>query len=103
MNHPGATLRQSAKGLWTRFHGGVEATLDAIARVYERILRRILRVRLLFLGLVLLALVGSLTLVPRLGQELFPQVDAGQIILTMRDSTGLGWSRRRCRSLGSKT
>lgn len=76
------------KGIWSRLHGGVEATLDAIASVYEGLLRRILKGRLAFLGLVLIMLLGSLALVPFLGQELFPQVDAGQIILTMRDSTG---------------
>lgn len=76
------------RGVWNRFHGAVEATLDAIARVYEALLRRVLRVRVLFLGFVLALLAGALALVPTLGQELFPLVDAGQIIITMRDSTG---------------
>ncbi len=75
-------------GWGERIHHGIEHVLGVVVRWYERLLRAILRNRLKVLGGVGVLFVGSCVLVPFLGQEFFPQVDAGQIVLTVRASTG---------------
>jgi multidrug efflux pump subunit AcrB len=73
--------------------GGVGRRLaDAYERLrdaYGRALRRTLDHRRRALGLVLGLLVVSLGLYPFIGQELFPQVDSGQITVRARGPSGL--------------
>lgn len=76
------------KGLGVRIHHAIEGTLSAVVKVYERMLRFVLRHRIATLLAVGVLFTGSLFLYPKLGQELFPQVDAGQIVMTMRAPTG---------------
>lgn len=68
------------RGLYDRVSGAI----DAAGRGYAALLGVALRHRFLTLGLVFGAFAGSLALFPRIGQEFFPQVDAGQITLTVR-------------------
>lgn len=75
-------------GLGMRIHHGIEAILSFIVRVYERMLRFVLRWRFATLIVVGALFLASLGLYPLLGQELFPQVDAGQIVMTVRVPTG---------------
>lgn len=55
---------------------------------YGRALRWILDRRLRAIGASVLLLAGSLLLYPRIGKELFPQVDAGQFNIQMRAPSG---------------
>jgi multidrug efflux pump subunit AcrB len=75
---------QKRRGLHHRF----ERLLGRLVAVYERVLRAALRRRTGVLSSVGALFVGSGTLFLFLGQELFPQVDAGQIVITMRVPTG---------------
>lgn len=68
----------------SRVHRRIELVLQALTRRYERLLAAALRHRLVVLGLVGLLFVGSLCLTFGIGQEFFPQVDAGQITLYVR-------------------
>jgi multidrug efflux pump subunit AcrB len=62
---------------------------DAFTRFYSRLLGAALRVRWLFLGAVAVLFVGSLFLLKFIGQEFFPQVDAGQIAIGLRAPSNL--------------
>ncbi len=65
-----------------------EGWFDAVQRGYGGLLDRILRVRWLAIGMGAAAFVASLLLYPRIGQELFPQVDAGQFTIRARATSG---------------
>lgn len=73
-----------APGWGRRLHHRFDLMLTSLTRRYERLLEIALRHRLLVLGLVALLFVGSLGLIFGIGQEFFPQVDAGQITLYVR-------------------
>jgi multidrug efflux pump subunit AcrB len=55
---------------------------------YGRLLDRALRARWVFVGIFLFVCLGSLLLVPFLGRDFFPTVDAGQFKLHFRAKTG---------------
>ena len=62
---------------------------ERLRRVYERLLRRVLAVRLIVVPVYLLLTMGFVTLVlPRVGTEIFPTVDTGQYQIRMRAPTG---------------
>jgi multidrug efflux pump subunit AcrB len=67
-----------------RWHAPIERGLNWLTRRYEGLLDKALRHRRLVLGAVALLFLGSLTLVLGIGQEFFPQVDAGQITIYAR-------------------
>lgn len=71
-------------GFFGRVHARIEAVLHALNRGYERILAVALHHRFKVLAAVGLLFLGSLMLLPGIGQEFFPQVDAGQITLNIR-------------------
>jgi multidrug efflux pump subunit AcrB len=60
-----------------------------LRRGYAKALERVLRFRWLVLGGTAALLVGSLLLLRLVGTELFPQVDAGQLMIRMRATPGL--------------
>jgi multidrug efflux pump subunit AcrB len=72
-----------------RVHHRIERSLDVVTRAYQQLLQRALRYRFLVLGCVLLLFVGALSLIPFIGREFFPQVDAGQITIYLRASSNL--------------
>jgi len=82
---------QEAKG-WTRpflfvqekFERGFTSFREKYRRLLEAVFERRIAFSILFLGLCL----ASWLLVPLLGQDFFPEVDAGQIRLHMRARTG---------------
>lgn len=76
------------KSLIEKLHTPVERTLGLMVKVYERMLRFVLRNRVLVVVSVVALFGLSLLLAPRLGQELFPEVDAGQLVITVRGPTG---------------
>jgi CzcA family heavy metal efflux pump len=74
-----------ARKTWfTHFHHGFESGLNRVSRVYGRLLARCLHHRGKVLFVVLALFVGSLLMLRGIGQEFFPQVDAGQITLYVR-------------------
>jgi CzcA family heavy metal efflux pump len=77
---PGLFLR-----LWLIF----DRFLNWLTRVYTRMLGGALRVRMLLLACAAAAFAGSLMLLPFIGQEFFPQVDAGQITIGVRAPSDL--------------
>jgi multidrug efflux pump subunit AcrB len=88
---PGEIERErsgAVPGRLARFHARFQERFDALGRAYARGLSRALAER----RRVLLALAGfaaaSLLLVPVVGRDFFPQVDAGQLRLHVRAPTG---------------
>ncbi len=72
------------RGTFARLHHRIERSLDGLTRLYERLLAWALRRRALVLTCVGLLFLGSLGLAFGIGQEFFPQVDAGQITIYLR-------------------
>src|SRR5262245_15347593 len=67
----------------------VQVALAVLTRRYEATLRAAMGRRGLVLGGAAAALVGAFLLVPLIGQEFFPQTDAGQITLLVRCPSNL--------------
>ena len=67
-----------------RFERGFTSFRDG----YQRLLGAVIRRRMAFAGLFLALCLGSGLIVPFLGQDFFPEVDAGQIRLHLRARTG---------------
>jgi multidrug efflux pump subunit AcrB len=84
--HPDALHKPH--GVGERLHRGIDRALGFCTRRYENVLALALRHRWLVLGLVSVLFVGSLTLLAFIGQEFFPQVDAGQLTLFVRCPSG---------------
>jgi len=79
----------SGGGLFTRLNAGIQGFLTALTHRYESLLNLALRARWLVLLAVALLFAGSLLLLRGIGQEFFPQVDAGQITLYVRAPSNL--------------
>jgi multidrug efflux pump subunit AcrB len=87
---------RSARG----WHGVVERTFEAVRRLYLRVLALVLRARLAALLVFAVGIALSASVVPLVGQDFFPVVDAGQIrmhvnapIGTRIEETGVWFSR----------
>jgi multidrug efflux pump subunit AcrB len=72
------------KSVFGRFHHWFEGYLDRANQAYERQLMTMIRHRYKFLGFVCCLIVLAICLVPRIGREFFPAVDAGQITVYFR-------------------
>ena len=70
------------------FQRGFERMFDRFRQSYQKLLGTIFDHRLLFAALFLAFCVGSWLLVPFLGQDFFPSVDAGTFRLHVRAHTG---------------
>jgi multidrug efflux pump subunit AcrB len=81
---PGGT----GPGLIGRLHAVVERGFEGLRDVYERALSRVFARRRVFVGLFAVVCVSSVALVPLLGQDFFPKVDAGEIRLHVRAPPG---------------
>jgi multidrug efflux pump subunit AcrB len=66
----------------------LEGFLNAVQSAYQRSLGWALARRPLVLLAIIAGLVGSSALLPWLGQELFPSIDSGQLVVSMRAPTG---------------
>jgi multidrug efflux pump subunit AcrB len=73
--------------IW-RTHYAFNAVFEKFRRVYGGVLAWALGHRLLVLGGFLLLVVGSCFLVPMIGRDFFPSVDAGQIRMHVRAPAG---------------
>jgi multidrug efflux pump subunit AcrB len=83
--HPGA--KHASPGLGRRIYHRIDRGLNFLTRQYERLLAAALRHPAPVLGGIGLLFAGSLGLFFGIGQEFFPQVDAGQITLYVRNSS----------------
>jgi multidrug efflux pump subunit AcrB len=81
--------RAGKTGLLGRFQQGFETRFESLRRTYQRVLGVALRHKAAFIGVFLAAALASTLLFPLLGQNFFPEVDAGQIKLHVRGPTGL--------------
>jgi multidrug efflux pump subunit AcrB len=81
---PTATWLRPFAALQTRFERG----FDRFREGYRVLLGAVLHHRIPFAALFLLFCIGSMLLVPQLGQDFFPSVDAGQFRLHLRARSG---------------
>jgi multidrug efflux pump subunit AcrB len=74
---------------WQRFQHGFEARFEILRDRYQSVLTTILHHRGVFMAVFAGMAFGSMLLIPFLGRNFFPEVDAGQIKLHVRGPTGL--------------
>lgn len=75
---------QSEPGFFDRIYARIDHFLKYCTRQYESLLHVALANRAMVLVMVAALFLGSLTLLRGIGQEFFPQVDAGQITVQIR-------------------
>ncbi len=85
IHHGGHDIR---RGLGARFNAAFNRGFEKLLNVYERAVRRALRIPALTVIVLLGAFVASLALYPLLGRAFFPQADAGQFTLNIKVPTG---------------
>jgi multidrug efflux pump subunit AcrB len=73
--------------IW-RFHQGFNRIFERLRSAYEGLLGWALDHRFVTVAVLLTFALGSLTLAPRIGQDFFPSVDAGQFRLHVRAPSG---------------
>ena len=81
--------RHRGPGLFRRFHDHFEEGFERLRERYTGLLEWCLHHRLVFGTAFLGFCFASLLLIPLLGSDLFPTIDAGQIRLHLRGPTGL--------------
>ena len=80
----------SSRNPFVRFQLTFEAGFEKFRGAYHRLLEKVLHHRRMFLAAFFAACLGSLAiLVPWLGQDFFPSVDAGSFKLHVRGPTGM--------------
>jgi multidrug efflux pump subunit AcrB len=75
-------------GRFARIHERFEHAFESLQFKYTRLLSQCLEQRKIFVSCFLLFCLLSFLLIPRLGQDFFPTVDAGQFLLHVRAKTG---------------
>jgi multidrug efflux pump subunit AcrB len=80
--------QEEPKGFFGKFHAWFEHHFENLREGYRTRLERALNRHWLFASIFLALCLGSLLLVPFLGQDFFPTVDAGQFKLHIRAKTG---------------
>jgi multidrug efflux pump subunit AcrB len=73
---------------FVRLHLAFEHAFEALRDSYHRVLERCMRHQRFFMILFLAACIGSAGLLPFVGRDFFPSVDAGQFKLHVRAKTG---------------
>ncbi len=86
--HAGAGEHAPATGILGRFQRAFECGFDLLRSRYRDLLARAIVIRGSFIAVFLLATVASFLLLPWVGRDFFPDVDAGQIKLHLRAPTG---------------
>jgi multidrug efflux pump subunit AcrB len=79
----------TGRGPLARAHQWIEGRLEYVRQSYVRTLEAALRHRKVFVGSFAAFVVLSLALIPLLGEDFFPPVDAGQMRLHVRGQPGL--------------
>ena len=85
---PGPGKKKEPKGILGKWQAKFEAGFERTRNGYGRLLDRALAGRWIFAGIFLAICLGSLLLLPFLGEDFFPTVDAGQFKLHFRAKTG---------------
>ncbi|MGA2570290.1 MAG: efflux RND transporter permease subunit [Terracidiphilus sp.] len=83
-----AARKRASRNPFTRFQLGFERSFDAFRRGYLRLLTLCVDHSGIFLVLFFVFALASLGLTPFLGQDFFPSVDSGQLIIHVRAHTG---------------
>ncbi|WP_263416041.1 efflux RND transporter permease subunit [Terriglobus albidus] len=83
--HPASDARP---GRFARLHQQFEAAFDRLRDRYTHLLSQCLEHRIIFAACFVTFCLGSVLLIPLLGRDFFPYVDAGQIRLHVRAKTG---------------
>jgi len=86
--HVKKAAQDKPAGLFARFHHGFEEKFEQVRQAYHRKLDWTLHHRALFATCFLGFCMGSMCLVPFLGQDFFPTVDAGEFKLHIRARAG---------------
>ncbi len=90
LRHERSHSRATSRNIFVRFQQKFEAAFDGIREGYRNLLERCLDHRRAFLLVFFAVCLGSLALIiPWLGQDFFPTVDAGSFKLHMRAPTGM--------------
>jgi multidrug efflux pump subunit AcrB len=77
-----------ARGPLARLHGFIERGFVHLREAYSSALSRLLDRRRIFIAAFATLFVGSIALVPLLGQDFFPNVDAGELRMHVRAPAG---------------
>jgi multidrug efflux pump subunit AcrB len=85
---PGPGKKKEPKGFLGKWQAKFDAGFDRARNGYGRLLNRALAGRWIFAAIFLAVCLGSLLLLPFLGEDFFPTVDAGQFKLHFRAKTG---------------
>lgn len=88
-NGNGEATHHAPRGFWSVIGGGIQTFLAFLTDCYAAILDVALAARWFVLLGVAFLFVGSLSLLKGIGQEFFPQVDAGQITIIVRAPSNL--------------
>ncbi len=80
---------RTGRGPIGRMHAFIERGFERLRDAHSRALQGAMRHRRAFVATFSVFAVASLTLVPLLGQDFFPSVDAGQIRLHVRAQAGM--------------
>jgi multidrug efflux pump subunit AcrB len=78
----------AGRGPLARLHALIERGFERLRAAYERTLARLLDERRVFIAVFAALCLGSVALVPLLGQDFFPNVDAGELRLHVRAPPG---------------
>jgi multidrug efflux pump subunit AcrB len=76
------------RGPFARAHASIERGFERLQAAYARALARLLGHRRIFIGAFVAMFAFSIALVPLLGQDFFPNVDAGELRLHVRAPPG---------------
>ncbi len=87
--HAEAGAHVAPRGIFGRFHHGFEVRFARFQAVYVLLLRGILAHPARMFTVVGLVVVGAGVLATHVGQDYFPQIDAGQMQLHVRGKSGL--------------
>jgi len=77
-----------SQGFFSRFQRAFERGFESVRSAYESLLTQLVKARVLFIPLFLLACLICMLLIPLLGQNFFPNNDNGSFILHVRAKTG---------------
>jgi CzcA family heavy metal efflux pump len=86
--HDPAAGEHPSDNAFVRFQRGFDRQFERLRARYGEALKQLLGIRRKFAVIVLAAMTLSLALVPLLGRDFFPAVDAGQIALHVRTPAG---------------
>jgi multidrug efflux pump subunit AcrB len=87
-SHEEPSGHATKRGPFARVHASIERGFERLQASYARTLSRVLGRRRIFIGAFAAAFALSVGLVPLLGQDFFPNVDAGELRLHVRAPPG---------------